>query len=93
MSISNFFCPKASQAANVSFTSVWNSWGGREKSLSTLPSLFFKTICFSIIVAPNAILATAAPMPLVWSDKPISHLSLSLNNSIDFKFELDGWDG
>ena len=71
--------PKANQALFASFIKFLNSSGSREKSSSTLPSFFLRTICFSIIVAPKTTELTAAAFDNVWSEKPISQLNLLIN--------------
>ena len=54
-----------------SSTSILNSSGSDEKLASGPPSNLLRVICFSIIVAPNVIAATATVEPMVWSDRPI----------------------
>ena len=48
-----------------SSTSVLNSSGSDEKLESGPPSNLLRVICFSIIVAPNVIAATATVEPMV----------------------------
>ena len=41
-----------------------------EKDESTPPSSRHKVKCFSMTIAPSATEATAAPIPIVWSERP-----------------------
>ena len=58
-----------------SCTSFLNSSGSDEKVESGPPSNLLKVICFSIIVAPSVIAATATVEPIVWSERPIGTLN------------------
>ena len=56
---------------------IWTNWQRKD----------FLQICFSIILAPKVTAATADNVPIVWSDKPISHLNFFFMSLIVSKFD------
>ena len=85
--------PSACQARSVSMRSCANSAGSSENAASTPPSARDSVKCFSMTHAPNATAATAAPQPIVWSDRPTSQPKASRSTGMLRRLVFSGVDG
>ena len=86
-------CPSETRAVSVSRTSAASSCGSSENAESTPPPAREMVTCFSMTQAPSATAATAAPMPIVWSDRPTRVPKVSARTGMPRRLESAGSAG